>query len=164
MMGPNHRLAGVVAWIGLAPYLGIHATAIIFQDALICGVMAHGILSPDMDQATYWTSKLIPGGHRGITHWWPITFSVLAVPAAYLIGAHIGMSEWRWLPLTIAVSWASHIAGDFVFGRIPILPRLKGGWHYFGLGLKTDGFTERKIARPIMIGGGLLLAYMVAFP
>lgn len=158
MNGLPHRIVGTVAWIAAAPTLHVHSIPLIILGALLAGAFAHGILSPDMDQPYYWTSKLIPGEHRGITHFW-----LWQALAWWAVGRYVPIA-WQWLPLTLIVSWSSHLAADFVFGRegfgrgegIPILPRW-GKWQYAGLGFKSDGL----VATVAMWAAAIYGAYLV---
>jgi len=135
MMGPSHRVVGVVAFVVAAPYVGITDWRYIALGALVAGIFAHGILSPDMDQAYYWTSKLIPGGHRAVTHFW-----LWPVIGGWVALRYVPIG-WSWFALAVVIAWSSHIAGDFIFGRIPVWKRWHG-WQYAGLGFKTGGFFE----------------------
>lgn len=156
MMGPSHRVAGVVAWLAVAPALGIHGWPIL-AGAMFAGATANGRLSPDADRYP-WLTKIIPGGHRGILHWW-----VLPAVAIWYVSHMTGPYQWQ--VAAVSVAWASHIATDGVFGRIPMLPRLiRGGksrWRYFGLCLKTGGRIEQWVAVPSFVLVGL---WLVAAP
>jgi membrane-bound metal-dependent hydrolase YbcI (DUF457 family) len=151
MMGPDHRIAGVVAWFAAVPPLGVHGWPVA-AGAVVAGATAHGRLSPDADQF-HWLAKVIPGGHRGITHWWVFPLAGIWW-ATYLIG------PYRWELAVISIAWASHIITDAVFGKVPILPKLFKGhghsrWVYLGLGLKTGGKIEYWVAVPAFILFGL---------
>jgi len=151
-MGPEHRVAAVAAWLGVAPHLGVTPGQLVVG-TLFAGAAGHGRLSPDADQEG-WLAKLIPGGHRGITHWWPVTLVM------FLAGTRLGTYGWQ--VEAVAVAWASHLGGDVVFGEIPVLPRRGGRWVRFGVGLDTGGWSERWVARPLLLLTVLALALVDA--
>jgi hypothetical protein len=130
-MGPQHRVAAAAAWLATATHLGVGGWQLA-AGTVIAGAAGHGILSPDVDQRGL-LADVIPGGHRGITHWWPIPVAM-----------------W-WAVLAVAIAWASHIAADAIFGAVPLTPRLRGGWVHSGIGLRTGGFTERWVARWVLL-------------
>jgi membrane-bound metal-dependent hydrolase YbcI (DUF457 family) len=109
---------------------------------VIAATFAQGRLSPDIDQRGI-PAKLIPGGHRGITHW-PVMLVVIAAAAVTLVPG-----PWQWPVRFVVVGWASHLAGDFVWGRLPVWPRRWTGWHRAGLGLDTGGQLET-LATPVL--------------
>lgn len=140
MMGKSHRIAGAATWtlvVDLAhvPYLQAAAGLVIAAAA------SHGRLSPDMDRYP-WLTKVIPGGHRGITHFW-------LLPGLFMVGAWFARSLW-WAPTALAVAWGSHITTDGVFGRIPVW-RAGGKWKYWGLRFKTGGPVEYWLAVPLFV-------------
>jgi hypothetical protein len=45
----------------------------------------------------------------------------------------------HWAAIALLVGWVSHLAGDLLFGRLPLLP---WGGLRVGLGLDTGGFIE----------------------
>jgi hypothetical protein len=142
MMGPSHAVAGGVAWIAVAPLFGVHGWPLVAGVA-VAAVSAHGRLSPDCDRYPL-LAKFIPGGHRGLTHWWP--WPVLAV---FLAGPPPFTLSWP--VLAVAVAWASHDVTDAVFGKVPIWPKItRHGvrWRCWGLGFRTGGWVERWIAVP----------------
>ena len=154
MLGPSHRVAGVAAWAAVVAATGTPAVAAV-SGVVVAGAAAHGRLSPDMDRYPL-LGKLCPGGHRGITHFWPV-LAVFAA-AAYLAGP-----QWWWLPAAAGVAWASHIVTDGVFGRIPVWRR-RGKWLYRGCGLRTGGLIERCLAVPVFAAGGLWCLWLVSVP
>lgn len=154
MMGPSHRVAGVVAWLAASPQLGTHGSiAYTLAGTVFAGATANGRLSPDADRYP-WLTKIIPGGHRGILHWWLPTVIVLW-HAIHMTG------PYQWQVAAVSIGWASHIATDGIFGRIPIWPRIfkrsKSRWRYAGLSLSTGGKIERWVAVPAFILVGLWL-------
>jgi membrane-bound metal-dependent hydrolase YbcI (DUF457 family) len=146
MMGRSHVVAGVAGWALVVPLLGFHGWAAVVG-AVVAGSCAHGRLSPDCDRYPL-LGKVLPGGHRGITHLW-----LWPVGALWLAGL---AGQYRWLVAAVAVAWLSHVLGDAVFGRVPVWPR-RHGWVRWGLGLRTGGFVERWVAVPVMVCVGAWL-------
>ena len=142
MNGPGHRVVAVAAWLGAAPHLGVTTPWQVAAGAVIAGACGHGRLSPDMDHPTVapLLARLVPGGHRGILHWPPVPLVMLWA------AGHTGVYAWQ--ALAVAVAWVSHLAADAVFGKIPLWPRVRRGWHRAGLGLATGGQVERWVAVP----------------
>jgi hypothetical protein len=143
MLGPTHRVFGAlcgayVATASGAPYETVAMTAI------VATATAHGWSSPDVDQTAAWrtVAGVMPGpmrsllAHRRLTHWW-------GVPAgAWLLCQHMS-PDARWPVVAILIGWVSHLVGDAVFGKVPLLP-----WGVcVGLGLRTGGFLETGRAR-----------------
>jgi membrane-bound metal-dependent hydrolase YbcI (DUF457 family) len=152
MMGNGHRVAGVAAWLVTAPaLLHVHGTELVIG-AVIVGATAHGAMSPDADQRG-WLAKIIPGGHRGVTHLW--VWPVLAL----LLAPRLGVYAWQ--VQAVAVAHGSHILGDAVFGRVPVLPKSKGWWRV-GLGLKTGGLIERAVVVPALVCVGVWYSALAA--
>jgi membrane-bound metal-dependent hydrolase YbcI (DUF457 family) len=151
MMGRSHVVAGVAGWALVVPLLGFHGWPVVVG-AVVAGSCAHGRLSPDCDRYPL-LGRLVPGGHRGLTHWWPVPITGLW--AASFAG------PYRWLAVAVVVGWASHILGDAVFGRVPLWPRLRrrgrSRWFVGGVGLKTGGMLERWVAVPAFGLTGLLV-------
>lgn len=90
----------------------------------VAALTAGGPLSPDIDQYGPWRTAddVLPdellgrGGpmqHRGITHWWGLQ-AAAAVALAYTDATLPG--PW-WLAWAALTGWASHLIGDFLFGR-----------------------------------------------
>jgi hypothetical protein len=154
-MGPNHAVAGACVWLAAAPAL--HITGLPAVAGLVVTVAcSHGRLSPDMDNYPM-LGRLWPGGHRGLSHWWPL-------PLAVFLAAWTSGVWWWWAPAAAALAWAGHIAADGVFGRVPVLPRLSGGWVYAGVGFRTDGMVERWAATPALVVGCAWLLYRTVAP
>lgn len=146
MLGPNHRIAGVVAWGTLAVPLGANLPELA-GGLFIAAATSHGRLSPDADRYPI-LCKIIPGGHRGVLHWW-------LLPALLLWFAPRFGGFW-WIAAAVGLAWASHIITDGIFGSIPLLPRVtRRGWLKGGLGLRTGGRVEKWVAVPLIIGAGL---------
>jgi membrane-bound metal-dependent hydrolase YbcI (DUF457 family) len=135
MMGPTHRLLGALAGASVAAESGQH-WPMVAVSALIATSTAHGWSSPDVDQTLPWRALAVgplchPMKHRGITHWFGLPagawyWFIPTLPA-----------EGRWAASALLIGWLSHLAGDLVFGRIPLLP-----WSiYVGLGLDTGGLS-----------------------
>jgi membrane-bound metal-dependent hydrolase YbcI (DUF457 family) len=140
-MGPQHRVAAAAAWLATATHLGVGGWQLA-AGTVIAGAAGHGILSPDVDQRGL-LADVIPGGHRGITHWWLIPV------AMWWAAGHA--HTYRWAVLAVAIAWASHIAADAIFGAVPLTPQLRGGWVHAGIRLRTGGFTERWVARWVLL-------------
>jgi hypothetical protein len=156
MLGPSHRLAGAAAWTGIAPLLGVSGWQLA-AGVLVAAATANGRLSPDMDRYPI-LGKCIPGGHRGITHWY-------VIPLLIFVGSYYVWHIWpnRYVILlmwAISIAWASHILTDGVFGRIPIWPKGLRRWRYMGLGLRTGGKIEKLFAVPVFIAAGLWFTFI----
>jgi hypothetical protein len=151
MMGFSHRIAGVVSWLAVAPELGTHGViSYTLVGTAFAGATANGRMSPDMDRYP-WLTKIIPGGHRGILHWW-----VLPALGLWYVAHMVGPYQWQ--VAAVVVAWTSHILTDGVFGRIPLWYRpLRGRWVYGGLKLKTGGRIEKWVVVPLMGGYGVWL-------
>ena len=152
-MGPTHRVAAVAAWLAVAPVLPLAPWQVV-AGAVVAGAAGNGRLSPDADQAYYLSSKFIPGGHRGITHFWVIPLAMFAA------GLRAGDQGW-WI-LAAAVAWASHILADTPFGRVPVWYG-KHGWVRAGWHLKTGGKIELLLALPTAVVSVLVLTIVDGF-
>lgn len=137
-----------MSWLAAAPAL--HVTGWQYPaGVLVASVFAHGRLSPDADRYPL-MRRFIPGGHRGITHWW-------LLPVLGFIAARMYVPlEWQWAPLAVVAGWASHIVADAVFGRVPIYPR-RGRWARWGVGLRTGGTLEKWAAVPALFAAAAWL-------
>lgn len=156
-MGQGHRAVGAGAGLTLAALTHVPA----WQWPLIVAAAvatSSGPLSPDVDQSGWWrlTDRIVPdealgdGGplqHRGITHWW-------ALPALGAVLVHVLAPGAGWVAYAALTGWASHLVGDFVFGREgcgrgPGIPLL--GWRaHIGLGLPVGGWLERATASVVV--------------
>ena len=170
METPQHRIVGVTAALGMAHVhsLPVGGLAVTVASA---AVFSGGWTSPDLDNSTWWKrlDRLAPdewlggGGplaHRGILHSWliPAVMWVLALHVSGFGG---------WVLLGVAYGWASHVAGDFVFGHggyghgkgIPLVLWFchVGGW------FKADGWLE-KTAGVLAAVVALWLAVGLAVP
>lgn len=140
MMGPTHRAFGALCGATVASAAG-QDWSMVAMTALVATASSHGWSSPDVDQTKPWQTvrKVIPGpfdkvlNHRGITHWWG-----LVALAAWGIN-HLP-ADAHWPAWALLIGWTSHLLGDFLFGRLPLLPY--DGGPKFGLGLDTGGFLE----------------------
>jgi len=111
-----------------------------------------GRTSPDIDQHGLWglVDRFLPDEwlgnngplqHRGIAHWW-------GLPVAALLASWSLLPPGRvWIAYALLAGWASHLAGDYLFGRsgagrgpgIPFAP----WWNHRGIGLAVGGVLER---------------------
>lgn len=163
----THNLLGAASGLGLGLALGgpwWHPVVA----AGLASITSDGPTSPDGDQYKAWKrlDRWVPdellghGGplqHRGISHWWG-----LPVLAAVLVAAVVPQGL-QWVGAALVTGWASHLAGDFIFGKadpwsgrgpgIPVWP----WWGHVGLGGKSGGRVERWLAAPAIAGG---LAWM----
>lgn len=135
MMGPSHRLLGALAGAVYATVEG-QPPSVVAMTALVATATSNGITSPDADQSDGWRTLtgVLPAWarrHRGLSHWW-------GLPAlAWLLVPYLD-PQVHWAAHALIVGWASHLAGDAVFGKVPLAP-----WGiYAGLGLDTDGALE----------------------
>ena len=152
MRGTTHIVtgltAGAVAWV----YLDRDPTHLI-GGAVACVLTSAGPGCPDGDQS--WL-RWLPGGHRGLSHWWVLP----VVVAGWLAG--VGGPWWAWYAV---LGWTMHLVGDFVFGEgdrpgIPLAP----WWAHFGLGTLTPGdlmpsggLVERRLAVWMIPAAGVWL-------
>lgn len=143
ILGPQHRLAGAAAGAGYATFVGAPYVVVV-ATALIATVSAGGPLSPDLDQSRWWRSIPHWRGmkHRGVMHWfgWPVLAWVFGVPALPASLTVVGAA--------LTIGWASHIAADLLFGRVPLTP---WGAAPFGLKLDTGGLVETLFVRLALI-------------
>lgn len=150
MMGPQHRMLGALAGASLAS-AGHQPWPVVAMAALTSSATAHGWASPDCDLV--WPLSWL--GHRKFTHWWglPAAAWVWGLPA---LPAHgwMGVAP-RGLASLLLIGWVSHLAGDLVFGEVPMAP---WGWRV-GLGFDTGGFVETVIVRWGLVAA---LAWVVA--
>lgn len=133
MDGTTHRLFAASVSLAVSTSLGQPGwqTA---AAAVIATASAAGWTSPDADQS--WLSW-VPGGHRGLTHWWGLP-AIGAVATILFVPPEASWAIWALL-----VGWSSHLVGDFVFGvRPPGIP-LAPWWAYTGLGFDSGGGIER---------------------
>jgi hypothetical protein len=162
MLGPTHRLFGAACGGGVAVAAGWPAWQAAAAAAL-AAVTAAGALSPDLDQRGPWRAAdgVLPdealgaGGpmrHRGLTHWW-------GLPAVAAAAMQAAPAAWQWAAWALLAGWASHLVGDFVFGKasrgrgpgVPLMP----WWGHVGLGLDCGGPAEgatRAVALPLALG------------
>jgi hypothetical protein len=140
MMGPTHRLAGSLAGVAVSSVAG-QPWSIVAMSGLVASATSHGWASPDIDQTEPWVMarRALPSpadrllNHRALSHWWG-----LPVAAAWFAGGLPAEAAWpAWM---LIVGWSSHLVGDFVFGKIPVLPFPDSPT--VGLGLDTGGFLE----------------------
>lgn len=136
MLGATHRITGALTGAAYAAALSEDRRLIVIA-AIAASATSNGPISPDLDQTRAW--RAIPDWapswirrHRGITHWWGLPVLAWATLDSWC------PPEAHWTVRFLLLGWASHILGDFIFGKIPLLP-----WGaYAGAGLKTGGFWE----------------------
>ena len=145
MMGKQHLLAGALAG-ALATSTGADSRTLIVFGAAIGAASSHGALSPDVDQTGLVRSLPNIAGlltHRyGLSHWW-------GLPLLAWWGISNTPVQAHWVAYALLAGWVSHLLGDFIFGKLALLPF--EGSPKFGLGLKTDGFLEKGPARAALI-------------
>jgi hypothetical protein len=114
--------------------------------AVISTASSAGWTSPDADQS--WLDW-VPGGHRGLTHWWGIP-AMLAVATVVFVPPEAAWAVWALL-----LGWSSHLVGDFIFGERPKGIPMSPWWAYAGLGLNSGGLVERTLrwAWPVVLAG-----------
>lgn len=139
-MGPTHRWAGALAGAGAASLSG-HDLPMVVMTGLVATATSNGWSSPDVDQHPLWVKAgqvLFPVramfAHRyGLTHWWGLPL------LAWWFGVRQMPDPASTIAVALLIGWGSHLFGDFLFGRLALLP---WGGPRFGLGLRTDGFAE----------------------
>ena len=155
MMGPSHRLLGAVTGAAYATFVGDDLAHVVVS-AAVATVTSAGWLSPDVDQSrpAFWLRRM--GARRllrhrtGLTHWW-------ALPVLAWLALPLVDPSARWIVAALVLGWASHLLGDGVFGRVPVVPVVGP---MVGLRLRTGGVVETVGAR-LCLGfalGWLLLA------
>lgn len=141
MLGASHKLTAVAGYVAYSTWLEQQPVTTVAVGALVATAASAGWSSPDMDQTKpfIWVGRVLgPAGklvshRRGVTHWWaiPVIMWWLGLPTLH--------PEARWAATALLIGWASHIAGDAIFGRIPVTP----GWGpMIGARLKTSGVLE----------------------
>ena len=155
MMGPSHRIFGALFGATYASLARLD-TAEMIAATIISTTMSFGASSPDMDQLSKWKKFATATGmgwllaHRHLTHWWGLPL--------FALWPLLSIDESsRWVFWALWLGWVSHLVGDFIFGKLPMLP---WGKPYIGLGLDTDGWLESgfagmkfSILRTVMIVG-----------
>ena len=163
MDGGPHRVTAAASWFCMS-----HAAGLPWRESIagmiVAAAFSAGPTSPDFDNC--WLGRKLdrwlpdewfghggPLKHRGILHWWFLP----VVLALYLHS--VGGPWYAWAG---CYGWASHLAGDLVFGikppGIPILP----WWRFVGLGLDSGGkFEHRVIPLAAVLSVGLTL-YLAA--
>lgn len=160
MMGPTHRYFGALCGAAVTSWQG-QLWPTVAMTALVATATSNGWSSPDMDQTHPWRRLARLSGpfshllaHRCLTHWFG-----LPVAAWWLVGSYAPPGI-QWPAHALLIGWASHLLGDFIFGRVPLLPW--GGRWQWGLGLTTGGFLETGRARWITLPGGPTRLIIVA--
>lgn len=140
MLGPSHLLFAANAWAAYSIWTG-QPFEHLALGAVVATAVSDGVLSPDMDQREpfEWARTILGPASRllthriGLTHWW-----VLPV-IAWVWWLPLLDPSSHWAATALLIGWFSHILGDAIFGRIPLLP----GWGpRYGLGLHTGGWVE----------------------
>jgi hypothetical protein len=168
MQRATHHLLGASAGLGLAAVSGWPA----WQAGAAAGLAAltaGGPFSPDADAYRWWrlADRWLPDevlghggplGHRRLSHWW----GVPALAGAVVLSAAAVHPGWPWwVAWALLGGWASHLLGDWLFGRaspyegrgagIPLAP----WWGHSGVGLDVGGPLEaavRWVVLPALIG------------
>jgi len=154
MNGTTHRLLGASSGVALGTVAGWGWPQIVAAGWLAT-LTASGPTSPDLDQHRLWhlLDRLLPDEwlgrngplqHRGLAHWWGLPASAGALAWSSLPNRYV------WLAYALLAGWASHLVGDWFFGRpgqgrgpgIPFAP----WWNHRGLGLAVGGILERVVA------------------
>jgi hypothetical protein len=147
MFGTDHRITAAASWVVTATMTGLPA----WQVAAGAAVAAAFSTGPDVDNTRAWKrldgvlpDELLgaggPLGHRRLMHWW-------GLPAAVAVALYLAGGPWyAWAAVE---GWASHLAGDFVFGMpgygTPIGVPLGPWWWHVGVGLRSGGRVERTV-------------------
>lgn len=150
MLGLQHRLFGSLTGASYAAAVGYPLSMVVLH-GLAASATANGSYSPDMDQSKTWrrVTRLLPSQwsrHRGLSHWPELPF--LAFLAAPNLPA-----DARWVAYAFLLGWVSHIVGDAIFGKIPVL----FGNTYVGLGLETGGGIETGLVKRLLVVAHLAL-------
>jgi membrane-bound metal-dependent hydrolase YbcI (DUF457 family) len=162
MMGATHWVIGGASWLGVLVALSAHGHS--FGLLAIAGgfaIASVSALEPDIDSkksmasrmlgpitgAISWCVRTLFGGHRKITHsllgWGIVTVIVFSL--SYWL--HIPY----WIPLSIAVGWASHILADMTT-RVGCPLFWPGNKHNYGLHLvETGKGLETMFIRPMSV-------------
>lgn len=156
-MGPGHRVVGALAGAALG-YAAGQPFPLVVLGAVVATAASHGWLSPDVDQTAPWRGVgQLPGlgrlaAHRyGLSHWW-------GLPVIMWWGINLLPEPGQWAATFLLAGWVSHLAADFVFGRLALWP---WGWWKVGLGLKTGGRVEQ--VAQLAAGGVLALVVAAAW-
>lgn len=140
MMAATHQSFAALAGASFAAVTG-QPFPLVVLTAVVATATSHGWLSPDVDQTGAWraVSRFAIGPlrrfftHRyGLSHWWGIP--VVAFWLSYELP-----EQAQWAAVALIIGWVSHLAGDFLFGKLAVFP---WGWWKIGLGLRTDGVLE----------------------
>lgn len=139
MRAAGHRATATASWLAVAVATGLPFSQAV-TGAAVAGAFSHGKWSPDVDHSGL-TAKLIPGGHRGITHRWvvliPLVFASVGAPA-----------DVAWVWRAVLTAWASHIAADRAFTALR--------W-------RTGGRAEQ-VATPLLWTAAGALVIVTALP
>lgn len=142
-MREGHQAAAQATWLGYCTWLATHGQPMNWREVLCGCVVASSMCaddwSPDSDQGGH-VAKVLPGGHRWVTH-----MPELVIPALLLVHAGTAGRGYDWFALAASAAWLSHLAGDALFGRIPslILTPLFG--IRLGFTFKTGGLLDRAL-------------------
>lgn len=131
----GHQATAQATWL---TYCATHPMG--WQE-IVCGAVVASSMcaddwSPDADRGG-WIAKLLPGGHRGVTHMPEVVLAGLWVIHHFLTGR-----GYDWFVIAAGAGWLSHLAADFVHGRIPFL--LLGG-RRLGFTFDTGGPFETAV-------------------
>jgi len=125
----GHQAAAHATWLMVCTLERFDGSLVGWQYVLAGAVVASSAAaddwSPDADQGG-WAAKVIPGGHRGITH------TPEAVAAALWLAWTYVDPGLAWAVVAVACAWGSHLVVDSACGRLPfavLLGRRCGfGW------------------------------------
>lgn len=164
MLGASHKVFGALCGATVATATG-QPWSMVAMTSIVSTATSAGWSSPDIDQTGPWqkVASLVPGpllSHRFLTHWWGLPV------AAWLLVDRLPV-EAHWPAYALLIGWTSHLLGDAIFGRVPLLP---WGGTFVGLGLDTGGFIESGVARgrkvlpysPARLLIGALLLFVLA--
>jgi hypothetical protein len=143
----GHQAAAQFAWLGYAAY-SAHSAAPMGWQEIACGMVVASSMcaddwSPDADQGG-WVAKILPGGHRGVSH-----MPELVLVGLWVIHHYVSGRGYDWFILAAGAGWLSHLIADACFGRIPLL--ILGG-RRVGFTFKTGSRVEAALTWVLSVG------------
>lgn len=136
MNGTGHRIVANASWLAIAGAIHVGPMEVLCG-AIVASSMSSDDFSPDVDQRGL-LAKVIPGGHRGMTH-----TPELVTAGLWLFIWLTTSAGYPWFGWAAAAGWGSHLLADMAWGRIPFL--ITGG-RRVGLTLDTGGPAEHAVA------------------